>query len=73
MHDKLTTCDRCGSDAAYVQEVNEKIKNYMCYGCGFITNSLMTKDSEFFEEQILNGRWIWKLLNISPRKISLKL
>ena len=52
MHDKLTTCDRCGSDAAYVQEVNEKIKNYMCYGCGFITNSLMTKDSEFFEEQM---------------------
>ena len=29
MHDKLTTCDRCGSDAAYVQEVNEKIKNWV--------------------------------------------
>jgi hypothetical protein len=49
--DNLITCDRCGSDACYVQEVNDKIKNYMCYGCGFITNSLMKKDERFFEEQ----------------------
>ena len=52
MKDKLTTCDRCGSDACYVQEVNHEIKNYMCYGCGFITNSLMKKGAEFFESQI---------------------
>jgi len=52
MKDNLTTCDRCGSDACYVQEVNEKIKNYMCYGCGFVTNSLMKKDEQFFEEQM---------------------
>ena len=50
--DKLTICDRCGSDACYVQEVNEKIKNYQCYGCGFISNSVMKKDSSFLEEQI---------------------
>ena len=50
--DNLQICDRCGSDACYVQEVNDKIKNYMCYGCGFITNSLMKKDEQFFEEQI---------------------
>jgi len=50
--DDLKTCDRCGSDACYVQEVNEKIKNYQCYGCGFITNSLLVKDTEFFEEQM---------------------
>ncbi len=52
MKDNLTTCDRCGSDACYVQEVNHEIKNYMCYGCGFITNSLMKKDEEFFETQM---------------------
>tara|TARA_B110000977_G_scaffold50214_1_gene68216 strand:+ start:28 stop:480 length:453 start_codon:yes stop_codon:yes gene_type:complete len=52
MKDNLTTCDRCGSDACYVQEVNEKIKNYMCYGCGFITNSLMKVDSDFLKEQM---------------------
>jgi hypothetical protein len=51
MKDNLTTCDRCGSDACYVQEVNNEIKNYMCYGCGFVTNSLMKKDERFFEEQ----------------------
>ena len=50
--DNLQICDRCGSDACYIQEVNDKIKNYMCYGCGFITNSLMKKDEQFFEEQM---------------------
>jgi hypothetical protein len=50
--DELRICDRCGSDAAYVQEVNDKIKNYMCYGCGFITNSLMKKGTDFFKEQM---------------------
>lgn len=50
--DNLVICDRCGSDACYVQEVNQDIKNYQCYGCGFITNTLMKKDSQFFEEQM---------------------
>lgn len=50
--DNLIICDRCGSDACYVQEVNDKIKNYQCYGCGFITNSLLVKDSQFFNEQM---------------------
>ena len=50
--DNLIVCDRCGSDACYVQEVNESIKNYMCYGCGFQTNSLMKKEELFFEEQM---------------------
>ena len=52
MKDNLTICNRCGSDACYVQEVNHEIKNYMCYGCGFITNSLMKKGEEFFETQM---------------------
>ena len=52
MKDNLTTCPRCGSDACYVQEINHEIKNYMCYGCGFITNSLMKKGEEFFESQM---------------------
>ena len=50
--DNLIVCDRCGSDACYIQEVNQSIKNYMCYGCGFQTNSLMKKDEVFFEEQM---------------------
>ena len=49
--DNLTICARCGSDACYSQEVNESITNYQCMGCGFISNSLMKKDSEFIKEQ----------------------
>jgi len=50
--DNLTICSRCGSDACYTTEVNDKIKNYSCFGCGFITNTLMTRDSEFLNEQM---------------------
>ncbi len=50
--DNLTICPRCGSDACYVQVVNQDIKNYQCMGCGFVTNSLMKKDSQFLEEQM---------------------
>jgi hypothetical protein len=50
--DNLIICERCGSDGCYVQEVNQDIKNYQCYGCGFITNSVMKKDSQFLEEQM---------------------
>jgi len=50
--DNLIECDRCGSDACYMQEVNHEVKNYQCYGCGFITNSLLVEGSQFFEDQM---------------------
>ena len=50
--DNLTTCNRCGSDACYVQEVNEQVKLYFCYGCGFQANTAMTRDSEFLQQQM---------------------
>lgn len=50
--DNLIECNRCGSDACYVTEVNHEVKNYSCFGCGFITNTLMTRDSEFLTEQM---------------------
>ena len=50
--DNLITCDRCGSDAAYKQEITEKDYIVQCFGCGFCANSLMTKDSEFLVEQL---------------------
>lgn len=49
--DNLIICDRCGSDACYVDEVNQDIKTYFCYGCGFQTNSLMVEDGEFLAQQ----------------------
>ena len=50
--DNLVTCDRCGSDACYMQEVNDTIKLYHCYGCGFMANSAMERDSEFLQQQM---------------------
>jgi hypothetical protein len=49
--DNLINCARCGSDACYVEEVNQDIKTYFCYGCGFQSNSLMTQNSEFLTQQ----------------------
>ena len=51
--DNLTICPcQRQSDACYMQEVSSEIKNYMCYGCGFISNSLMREGERFYEEQI---------------------
>ena len=50
--DNLTICDRCSSDACYTQEVNNEIKLYHCYGCGFMANTAMKRDSEFFTQQM---------------------
>ena len=50
--DKLEKCPRCGSDACYSQKINKEITNFMCYGCGFHSNSLMKKEGQFLEEQI---------------------
>lgn len=49
MTDNLTTCERCGGDACYTTEINEKIKNYQCMGCGFLSNTLYKKGEELFE------------------------
>jgi len=50
--DNLIICSRCGSDACYVEEVNQDIKTHFCYGCGFQTNSLMKEGEAFYEEQL---------------------
>lgn len=50
--DRLTTCPRCGSDACYEQELGADYKVHQCYGCGFTTNTLMTSDSKFLDEQL---------------------
>lgn len=49
--EKLIICPHCGSDACFVEEVNQDINTYLCYGCGFMTNSLMKEGETFFEEQ----------------------
>jgi hypothetical protein len=60
--DNLIVCSRCGSDACYVDEVNQDIKTYFCYGCGFQTNSLMKEGEEFYEIQMQNLPELYKAL-----------
>lgn len=50
--DELKICTRCGSNACYAQEVTKDISIELCYGCGFQSNSVMKRDSEFLEEQM---------------------
>jgi len=49
--DELKICTRCDSNACYKQEVTKDINIELCYGCGFQSNSVMTKGSDFFNEQ----------------------
>jgi len=79
--DDLIKCDRCDSNACYKQEVNESITNYMCYGCGFISNSIMKDGEIFWEEQksklpelhkdlifSINGKyWIPNTINLEEK------
>jgi len=58
--DELIICPKCGSDACYKQEVNEKVTNYVCYGCGFISNSLMREGEEYWEEQLISLPELYK-------------
>jgi len=60
--DNLTICNRCGSDACYVEEVNQDIKTYFCYGCGFQTNSLMKEGEEFYKQQLTTLPELYKAL-----------
>lgn len=50
--DELKDCSRCSSDACYIQEVTKDITLEMCYGCGFLSNSLMKQGNAFFKEQM---------------------
>ena len=52
MLDKIITCPKSGGDLCYVIEVTPEIKNYSSWSCGYWTNSLMTKDSDFHKEQM---------------------
>lgn len=48
---KMTDCSRCGSNSCLKTRVSPSVNTYQCLGCGFYTNSLMKRDSEFLNEQ----------------------
>jgi len=57
MIDNLTICPKCGSNACYHTQINTPnpdnpiINSYWCYGCGFTSNDLLVKDSEYYNAQ----------------------
>ena len=59
MQDKIIPCPKSGG-ICYVIEVSPEINNYMSISSGFWTNSLMTKDSQFFQEQIITLPELYK-------------
>ena len=50
--DTIINCPKSGGDLCYKTEINNSITNFLSLSCGFWTNTLMKKDSEFYEEQI---------------------
>jgi|TARA_R110000824_G_scaffold214836_1_gene401060 hypothetical protein len=50
--DTIIDCPKSGGDLCYKTEINKDITNFLSLSCGFWTNTLMKKDSEFYEEQI---------------------
>lgn len=57
--DKIIPCPKSGG-ICYVIEVSPEINNYMSISSGFWTNSLMTKDSQFFQEQVITLPELYK-------------
>ena len=51
-YDKIIDCPRSGGDLCYTIEVNKDITSYYSLSCGFWSNSLMKKDSKFYNEQM---------------------
>lgn len=50
MEDKLVMCNHCGSAICY-SITKGSVTIYSCPTCGFHTNSLLFKDSEFYKAQ----------------------
>lgn len=51
MKDNLKQCPCGKSDACYEQRINSFIWAYLCYGCGFWSNSIMKSGQQFLKEQ----------------------
>ena len=50
--DKIINCPKSGGDLCYETQVTPDITNWMSLSCGYWTNSLMTKNSDFYNEQM---------------------
>ena len=51
-HEEIINCPKSGGDLCYKVQVAPEIYNYMSISCGFWTNSFMTEDHEFYQQQM---------------------
>ncbi len=51
--ENLTDCKRCGSNACLIQELEETVTGYLCFGCGFTTSTVVLENSEL-DQHIYN-------------------
>ena len=70
-YDEIIDCPKSGGDLCYKTEINDKIINYLSLSCGFWTNSLMKKDSEFFKEQLATLPELYKDISWEDPKTEL--
>ena len=60
MQDQLVECKRCGGNACYEQNINEKVTTWLCWGCGFTTSTLMGKGSEVVAQAVETSPELYK-------------
>lgn len=51
-NEEIIICPKSGGDLCYKYEVASGIYNFLSLSCGFWTNSFMTEDHEFFQQQM---------------------
>jgi hypothetical protein len=51
--DSFIECPRCKGDACMKIQVSPEVATFHCWGCGFISNTLMKPGEEFFELQMM--------------------
>ena len=69
--DTIIDCPKSGGDLCYKTEINKDITNFLSLSCGFWTNTLMKKDSEFYNEQVSTLPEIYKDISWEDPKTEL--
>jgi len=67
--DNLTTCLKCNGDACLEQQIpSENITTYFCFGCGFTTTSISTRQSEIIQTSLQNAPELYKDLAYEDKR-----
>ena len=69
--DTIIDCPKSGGDLCYKTEINKDITNFLSLSCGFWTNTLMKKDTEFYNEQFSTLPEIYKDISWEDPKTEL--